>query len=245
LCPSCCPSLPLWLRILCFTTKDSKVPIAPDSYRDGIGVKNSKSPYYNMIFKLPGKKSSLKTDEELLREFTLSGDLEVLGQLYSGYMHLVYGVCLKYFRDRDESMDAVMQIFEKLITELPKHNIENFRSWLHVVTKNYCLMQIRSHKSQSEKQNEWIEDNRLFMENSFDLHPIDNEEADLEEALKDCIEKLKDEQKECIKQFYYNNRCYSEIANDLNLDENKVKSYLQNGKRNLKLCIEEKNGRKR
>jgi len=198
-----------------------------------------------MIFKFKGNISIKKTDEDLLKEFRSSRDLEVLGELYSGYMHLVYGVCLKYFKERDESMDAVMQIFEKLITEVPKHDIENFRSWLHVVTKNYCLMQIRSHKSFSEKQNEWIEENKIFMENSSGLHPIDNEEEDMEEALLDCIEKLKDEQKECIKQFYFGNRCYNEIAANLNLNENKVKSHLQNGKRNLKLCIEEKNGRKR
>ncbi len=198
-----------------------------------------------MLIKLPGKKSGKKTDEDLIREFRSSGDLEVLGELYSGYMHLVYGVCLKYFKDRDESMDAVMQIFEKLISEVPKHNIENFRSWLHVVTKNYCLMQIRSHKSRSEKHNEWIEESQVFMENSTELHPIDNEEADIGKTLHECIEKLKDEQKECIKQFYYDNRCYNEIAVNLDLDEKKVKSHLQNGKRNLKLCIEEKNGRKR
>jgi RNA polymerase sigma-70 factor (ECF subfamily) len=198
-----------------------------------------------MIFKFKRNISIKKTDEDLLKEFHSSRDLEVLGELYSGYMHLVYGVCLKYFKERDESMDAVMQIFEKLITEVPKHDIENFRSWLHVVTKNYCLMQIRSHKSFSEKQNEWIEENKIFMENSSGLHPIDNEEEDMEEALLDCIEKLKDEQKECIKLFYFGNRCYNEIAANLNLNENKVKSHLQNGKRNLKLCIEEKNGRKR
>jgi RNA polymerase sigma-70 factor (ECF subfamily) len=196
-----------------------------------------------MLFKFSGKISKKKTDEDLLREFKASGDLELLGQLYSGCMHLVYGVCLKYFKDRDESMDAVMQIFEKLISEVPKHNIENFRSWLHVVTKNYCLMQIRSHKSRNQKHNEWIEESQIFMENSLELHPIDNEEADLEKTLQECIEKLKDEQKECIRQFYYENRCYNEIAVNLNLDVNKVKSHLQNGKRNLKLCIEEKNGR--
>ncbi len=198
-----------------------------------------------MLIKLPGKKSKGKTDEDLLKEFRSSGDMEVLGELYSGYMHLVYGVCLKYFKDRDESMDAVMQIFEKLISEVPKHNIENFRSWLHVVTKNYCLMQLRTHKSQSERLNEWIEENKIFMENNHELHPIDNEEADIGKTLQECIEKLKDEQKECIKQFYYDNRCYNEIAVNLNLDEKKVKSHLQNGKRNLKLCIEEKNGRKK
>ena len=72
------------------------------------------------------------------------------------------------------------------------------------------------------------------------LHPIDEDEPDLEKALADCIEKLKDEQKECIRQFYYENRCYNEIAVNMGLDEKKVKSHLQNAKRNLKLCLEEK-----
>jgi len=186
------------------------------------------------------KKYVLKTDEDLLIEFASTGNLEVLGELYSGYMHLVYGVCLKYLKDRNESQDAVMQIFEKLVVEIPKHNIENFRSWLHVVTKNYCLMQLRSQKSQREKSEEWMNDTVVFMENSFILHPIDEDEPDMEKALADCIERLKVEQKECIKLFYYENRCYQEISKDLAIDEKKVKSHLQNAKRNLKLCLEEK-----
>ena len=197
-----------------------------------------------MIFRLPGRKLKVKSDEELLSEFRIKGDLEILGELYSGYMHLVYGVCLKYLKDRDCAMDAVMQIFEKLITEIPKHNIENFRSWLHVVSKNYCLMQLRSDKLQNEKMAEWMNDSYAFMENQSDLHPIDDNASGMDKALEDCIERLKDEQKKCIRLFYYENRCYNEIAGSLDIDEKKVKSYLQNGKRNLKICLEEKNGRK-
>ncbi len=186
------------------------------------------------------KITSRKSEDELLSEFSSSGDLEVLGELYSGYMHLVYGVCLKYLKDREESQDAVMHIFEKLITEIPKQNIENFRGWLHVVTRNYCLMQLRSEKSRNLKQREWTIDPGNFMETGYEMHPIDRDEKDMDEALADCIEKLKDEQKECIRQFYYESRPYSEIAANLGVDEKKVKSYLQNGKRNLKLCLEEK-----
>jgi RNA polymerase sigma-70 factor (ECF subfamily) len=188
-------------------------------------------------------KKVLHPEAALLREFTLTGDLEMLGELYSRYMHLVYGVCLKYLKDREESKDAVMQIFEKLITEIPKQKIENFSSWLHVVTKNYCLMQLRSQKTKDEKFKEWINDTSVFVENSNSMHPIDETPADIEKDLTDCIERLKDEQKECIRQFYYENRCYSEIAGNLGLDEKKVKSYLQNAKRNLKLCLEEKHDR--
>jgi RNA polymerase sigma-70 factor (ECF subfamily) len=198
-----------------------------------------------MIFRSPRKISTKRSDEELINEFSSGRDIKVLGKLYSGYMHLVYGLCLKYLKDRDESKDAVMQIFEKLIVEIPKQKIENFRSWLHVVTKNYCLMQLRTQKSIGEKHNEWAIDPGNFMENNSDLHPIDRDEVDIEAGLADCIERLNDEQKECIRQFYYESRCYSEIAKNLSIDEKKVKSHLQNGKRNLKLCLEEKNERKR
>lgn len=191
----------------------------------------------------PNKKNILKTDEDLLSNFSDIGDIEVLGELYTRYMHLVYGVCLKYLKDRDESMDAVMQIFEKLITDIPKQKIENFSSWLHVVTKNYCLMQFRSKKSKDEKLNEWLNDPTIFMEYSNYLHPIDRDEQDLDKELADCIERLKEEQKECIKLFYYENKCYQEISEDLKTDEKKVKSHLQNAKRNLKICLEEKHVR--
>jgi RNA polymerase sigma-70 factor (ECF subfamily) len=162
-------------------------------------------------------------------------------------MHLVYGVCLKYLKVREESQDAVIEIFEKLIVEIPRHNIENFRGWLHVVTKNYCLMQLRSDKSQSERISEWINDHNVFMETVQDLHLLDEDEDSklMNTALEDCIERLKEEQKKCIRQFYFENKCYNEISTDLDMDVKKVKSYLQNAKRNLKLCLEEKNVRKR
>lgn len=200
-----------------------------------------------MIFKISRNKKMNKSDGELLTEFKSGGDLEVFGELYSRYIHLVYGVCLKYLKEREEAKDGVMQIFEKLIIEIPKHNIENFRSWLHVVTKNYCLMQLRSGKSEKEKFNEWLNDPSVFMETVTDLHPLDEDEdsKSLDRALEDCIERLKDVQKMCIRQFYFENRCYNEISVNLGLNEKKVKSHLQNGKRNLKICLEEKNVRKK
>ena len=104
-----------------------------------------------------------KSDEELLRNFRESGNLDVLGELYSRYMHLVYGVSLKYLSDRDDAQDAVMQIFEKLIHDLPRHEVTNFKSWLYVLTKNHCLMEIRSRKS-TDKRLEGLKIEQEFME---------------------------------------------------------------------------------
>ena len=180
-----------------------------------------------------------RTDEELLRQFDRNGSLDTLGELYSRYMHLVYGVSLKYLGDREDARDAVMQIFEKLIIDLPGQEVRNFKSWLYVLTKNYCLMQIRSQKSASGKL-EGYKIEQEFMESESEMHPIDKEDQSVEDALKDCIEQLKHEQKQCIELFYYKKLCYQEIAENLDLSEKKVKSYLQNGKRNLKLCLERK-----
>lgn len=196
-----------------------------------------------MKFRIRNSIKVTGSDSDLLGSYREEGDQEVLGELYSRYIHLVYGVCMKYLRNREDANDGVMQIFEKLMIEIPRHNIENFSNWLHVVTKNYCLMQLRSEKSHREKYEEWINDQTVFMENITLLHPLDEDEVPevLEKALEDCIERLKEHQKSCIRQFYYEDRCYEEIAVNLGLDEKKVKSYLQNGKRNLKLCLEEKN----
>lgn len=195
-----------------------------------------------MLFKSVDKFQT-KPDDWLIDKFKDSGDLEFLGNLYERYMHLVYGVCLKYLKDRDASQDAVMQIFEKLILELPKREIENFKPWLHVITKNYCLMQLRTQKSQLAHREKIVESADIFMESSYEMHH--NNETVLEQditALKKCIDELKDEQKECIKLFYLEECCYQEIADQTNFEIKKVKSFIQNGKRNLKICMD-KHGR--
>jgi RNA polymerase sigma-70 factor (ECF subfamily) len=191
------------------------------------------------MLEISGKNPDI-TDEELLRQFNRNGSLETLGALYSRYMHLVYGVSLKYLESREDARDAVMQIFEKLILDLPGQEIRNFKSWLYVLTKNFCLMQIRSRKS-ADGRLEGYKFEQEFMESESEMHPMDREHRSAEADLQRCMEKLKKEQKQCIELFYYQNLCYQEIAEQLGIHEKKVKSFLQNGKRNLKICLEGKN----
>ncbi|MBE0652578.1 MAG: sigma-70 family RNA polymerase sigma factor [Bacteroidales bacterium] len=174
-------------------------------------------------------------------QFRESLNPDILGELFSPYMHLVYGVCLKYLKNRETAQDAVMQIFEKLLAELPKHDIKEFKPWLYVLTKNFCLMELRSAKSRMEREKKYTIEQETFMEPEERMHPLDEENSLLNTALQECIDKLKKEQKECIALFYYKDKCYQEIADILHIEEKKVKSHLQNGKRNLKICLEGKN----
>ena len=180
-------------------------------------------------------------NESLLEEFLKTGDLEILGILFQRYMHLVYGVCLRYYKDREDARDGVMQIFEKLIAEIPAHKIQRFKSWLYVLTKNHCLMEIRSGKTRQRHLDSWVAAQDYSVEFLPELHPVDEESARQNARLKECIERLKNEQKECIELFFFQDKSYREIASLLAIEEKKVKSHLQNGKRNLKICLEEGN----
>jgi RNA polymerase sigma-70 factor (ECF subfamily) len=175
-----------------------------------------------------------QNDNELILLYKKEGDLAIVGELYSRYASLVYGVCLKYLKDRDEAKDMAMQMFEKLTSTVKTHEIDNFKSWLYVSARNQCLMQIRKEKGKFKEE---ISDQ--LVENNLFLHPPpENELEDDLSRLEKCIQKLVDGQKQCVEQFYLQEKCYQEISSSTGYDMNKVKSYIQNGKRNLKICME-------
>ncbi len=184
------------------------------------------------IHNTPGKNDL--NEAELLLEYRNTGKLELLGKLYERYMPLVFGLCLKYFKDEEKSKDAVMQIFEELVKKLRVHEVSNFKNWLYTLSRNHCLMAIRS---SSKQEFVALEDN--FMENgAFEHLNIEDSTEDRLELMEKCIEVLPAEQKDTIRLFYLEQKCYKEVSDITGYDLKKVKSYIQNGKRNLKICIE-------
>ncbi len=176
-------------------------------------------------------------DRKLIQKYKAGEDLRYLSQLYEAYLPLVYGVCLKYLGQREAAQDAVMDIYEKLAQELLRHETpEVFKPWLYVLVKNFCLMRLRKEKSQQEKMNGFVQES---VESESFVHPLDEDpQEEREKALQACMEKLKEQQRICLQLFYYEKKCYQEIAALLSFTEKQVKSDLQNGKRNLKNCIE-------
>ncbi len=176
------------------------------------------------------------TDEELVAAYKTSGDINHLSILYQRYMDLVFGVCLKYFKDAEKSKDAVMDIFEELSIKLKQHEVANFKGWLHVMARNFCLMQLRSPRNLKT-----TEFNTEFMQSGQITH-LDNEALEKEATFKKleaCMDKLPADQKQSIQLFFEEKKCYNEIAEITGYEWNKVRSYIQNGKRNLKICLEE------
>lgn len=187
------------------------------------------------------------TDAEFVASYKATGDLELLGNLYERHMELVYAVCFKYLRDEAESKDAVMQLFEQLIVDLRRHEVTNFKSWLHSVARNHCLMHLRSRRVRvGEGDTELIDEDRPTHE-ALAVWPEaagfgeDETALDVERHLNrlpDALHRLPDPQRVCIDLFYLQQKSYAEVADLTGYDLKQVKSYLQNGRRNLKLTLQ-------
>lgn len=169
-----------------------------------------------------------------------NGNNKALGVLFQKYMHLIYGTCLKYLKNEEKSKDAVMDLYEHLQKALLQHEVENFKSWLYRVTYNHCMQILRKEKKRSEKNQKFQLETISFMEFPENEH-LEIEKEKLLVHLESCIEELKETQKKCIEQFYLQERCYNEIAELTGFAIKKVKSYIQNGKRNLLICMSRKN----
>ena len=177
------------------------------------------------------------SDVELVLQYKSSGDKIFFAELYQRYTHLVLGTCFKYLKNEQESKDAVMDIFEKLLVDLLKHEVVHFKSWLYMVTKNHCLMILRSKNPTTISLDLGQPFRQTIMENPDDLH-LPSQQAEDEKKLLEALQQLNTQQKICVELFYLQNKCYQDIANETGYTLNQVKSYIQNGKRNLKIILD-------
>jgi RNA polymerase sigma-70 factor (ECF subfamily) len=186
-----------------------------------------------------GEKYQNITDNELLEKFYLDRDNEWLGILFKRYTLLLLGVCIKYLKDEDEAKDSVQQIFLKTITELNKYRVEYFKSWIYMVAKNHCLMKLR------DRQGKYTAD---LTDNISSVHTEQEHEERLRhiernntlELMNVALKELGEEQRQCLISFYLQKKSYQEIAEASGFSMLQVKSYIQNGKRNLKIILDKK-----
>jgi RNA polymerase sigma factor (sigma-70 family) len=173
------------------------------------------------------------SDQDLLQRFYADHDNECLGSLLERYTLLLYGVCMKYLKNPEEARDAVQQIFLKTITELHKYEVSYFGSWIYMIAKNHCLMLLRNQKHRIP-----FDQIREPASETEDPDPLQDE--DLLRDLNAALQHLNKEQSICIRMFYLEKKTYQVIASETGFSLLKVKSYIQNGKRNLRLLLEKK-----
>jgi RNA polymerase sigma-70 factor (ECF subfamily) len=178
------------------------------------------------------------SDEKLVAKYKKTGDNYFVGELFQRYTNLIVAVNTKYLRSKEDIEDATMQVFEILLEDLKKHEVRNFRAWLYSVVKNNSLKYKRHSKNYVLQDDDFS--NQLYDDDSSEIEEKEKLEIQLD-MLEDKMNDLKDDQKECLKLFYLENRSYKEIMDLTGLDLNKVKSHIQNGKRKLKIHLENNN----
>jgi len=181
------------------------------------------------------------TDEELVAEFAKSQEPRFFGELYNRYAHLAFGVGLKYLKDESRSGDLVAEVFEILFKKIPTANIQSFKKYLYTVCRNEAIGKLRKDTTKRQKLEDFkiIEKNNAdFMENEGLIRLLDNEPT-LEAIIEKALTKLSGEQRSCIQLFFFQNKSYKEIVELTGFDVKQVKSFLQNGKRKLKILLEE------
>lgn len=180
------------------------------------------------------------SDEELAARYRESEDPACLGELYERYAHMVYLVCMKYVKDSMESEDLSMQIFEKLMNDLKRYEVSRFRYWLHTVIRHHCLAHIEKRKRLQQRADEFHSSRQAVMESAtfIDLE----EDGEMREVhivrLEKAITQLRDEQRVCVELFFLQQKSYQEVAESTGYSMKQVKSYIQNGKRNLQKYLE-------
>lgn len=172
------------------------------------------------------------SESELIHQYQETGEHAYVAKLYQAYMPMVYGTGLKYLKNSADAKDAMMSIYELVSKKLKTHKVENFKSWLYVLTKNYCLDTLRKKSRRLDKK-----ETAEIMYSEQIYHP-DSVAHDKEQILHECIEKLKTEQKQIINAFYFEKLSYQVIADRFEIKWSKVRSQIQNGRRMLKNCIE-------
>ncbi len=184
------------------------------------------------------KKKEYSSDEELLKHYKQSGNKDLFADLFKKHVSVVYGTCLFYLQDKDEAQDATMQLFEKLMLDINNREIDNFKGWLSFVVRNHCISIIRKNKSQNKNIKSYYEFE--YEDANYETEEKINAVSDdvMLENMKQCLPKLKENQRLCVELFYLNNKSYQDIANQTGFTLNEIKSYIQNGKRNLKLLLE-------
>lgn len=180
------------------------------------------------------KNISTYKDEDLLAMYLETNRSDYFGELYNRYIPLIYGLSLKYLQSAQRAEDAVMELFEILHSKIQDYEIKNFRTWIYSVAKNHSLQILRK-----EDRHILVEFNSEIMESDPVLHLLEEEKVnDDSTALKDCMEKLPQPQRVSISLFFIEEMSYADIAEKTGHMLKTVKSHIQNGKRNLKICIE-------
>ena len=175
------------------------------------------------------------SDERLITAYISTENASYVGELFCRYSDMIFGLCLKHLKNVQESEDASYELFELMISKLKTQQIMIFKPWLYRTATNFCIDKLRKSKTNIIIS---LDDRFETVRDSLDISADFSEREALLARIDHCLKQLNDDQKVCIDLFYFQEKSYQDIAQQLNISWSTTRSYIQNGKRNLKICME-------
>lgn len=192
-----------------------------------------------MILKLLRKYTQL-SDEQIVDKYQSGYDVYYAALLFERYNEMTVSLALNYLKNETDAEDAVMESFEIMVADLKKADIKNFGGWYYSVVRNHLLKVKRKREKHSSV--DLIEGYHDSAGEDPGFKTILNDDrVDGDELISETLNELKPMQGKCLQLFYLEGVSYKEIALKLNISEKEVKSHVQNGKRKMKIILENKN----
>jgi RNA polymerase sigma-70 factor (ECF subfamily) len=180
------------------------------------------------------------SDERLIAAYLASEDACYVAELFGRYSDMIFGLCLKHLKDVQHSEDTSYELFEHLLIKLKTQNIQVFKPWLYRTASNLCLDKLRKSKNNIMVS---LEDRFETARDTMDISADVSEREALLARIDHCLQTLNDDQRQCIDLFYFQEKSYQDISEQLSISWATTRSYIQNGKRNLKICMEKHGNR--
>jgi RNA polymerase sigma-70 factor (ECF subfamily) len=181
-------------------------------------------------------RQSGSSDQELIELYRSTKDPQQVAVLWGKYKHLILANSKKHLGHSQEAEDVCAEIYVELVEKLLVYPVDNFKSWLYKIVQNHCLQKLRKRKGIVEIDIDSEKFENAFVENPAFEH-LDNEGESDSQKLHGALSQLKEEQRTCLMLFFFEEKSYKEISDRTSFDLGQVKSFIQNGKRNLLLIL--------
>ncbi len=169
---------------------------------------------------------SANSEVRKLVEAAVSGNVEAFGELYRRYYSLIYRYVFFRLRSAPDAEDLAGQVFLNAWRSIGRFRPGQvpFNAWLYTIAHNLLVNHYRNHSRRAETS---IDDN---MGEAADAGPmVVNPESEMEkkwrnEALREAILNLKEEQQQVIYLRFIERRDHSEVARLLGKNEGAIRT---------------------
>lgn len=171
-----------------------------------------------------------ESDQDYIN-LVLAGNANAFANLVDRYKEMVFTLCLRMLRNREEAEEAAQDTFIKTFKSLERYKGDaKFSTWLYKIAYNNCLDRLKKQKRRAPVVSlEITGENAASLSNVFDS--ID--ESDKKKTINECLNLMEPEERFLLILYYLEEKSLKEISDIMNINTNNLKIKLFRGRKKL------------